>query len=606
MKPEYRNGGEGFCMWADENVRVQIYPPGSTVPAWVQIGDLPNDPYPGTGRSYRQFWEHQKEVFCEALRMENGEFVYRLIVFCWQRGEGKSVGAVLIQLWKFFCFPRQLIVCGANSKDQIKFVHYDEMTKTILNSPKLLSEIGIDSVKEKAIEFRDSRGVLQSSIRPISTSTGILSNITGYTFSEIFDMKNPKYFTQLDGSMRNTPNALGILDSTVSSKDHILYRLFDTWTKRDDPTLFFSYRFSKDADYRDYWHPRNTQQQLDSYKAKWLPADFDRYFRNLWSAGGSKLFTSEMVEATQYLGIDHDQTSHTQMMELLLKRNKLKEGIEISMGPGKAESMGVTTTASIQEIESRLWHVSDYYALQENGIPAAAPIDSLGRLTDLFNTHWAIIAALDRADPMKTKTNARTVVGAIAKGLPGSKGKLIVAKEGETLPYIYLLLHLKVIESSSLEDIKTELSLIHTLYEIDVFGSERWGAWDLETWLTDRDIKPEFWQPTFDRQHAMFTELYLALRDGRLKAPPLAIKGSKGDQDILREEAENFDYDPDAKWYGSPEKKRKEGVQDDSIYVIGGCLYTGRSLSPLDFRERKGKIDFGSFFPAQGLRGNYK
>ena len=56
--------------------------------------------------------------------------------------------------------------------------------------------------------------------------TGIVSNITGFTFSEMFDMKNPKFFTQLYGSIRNVVNALGVIDSTVSEKDHILYKQY--------------------------------------------------------------------------------------------------------------------------------------------------------------------------------------------------------------------------------------------------------------------------------------------------------------------------------------------------------------------------------------------
>jgi hypothetical protein len=37
---------------------------------------------------------------------------------------------------------RQQIMLGANSKDQIKFVHYELITDILLNSPKLLAKIG--------------------------------------------------------------------------------------------------------------------------------------------------------------------------------------------------------------------------------------------------------------------------------------------------------------------------------------------------------------------------------------------------------------------------------------------------------------------------------
>ena len=79
-------------------------------------------------------------VRCQS-EMEDGRFKYRQIVFCWPRGEGKSFVTCLIQSWKFFCWPRQQIMLGANSKDQVKFVHYDIMKDLILNSPKLVDMI---------------------------------------------------------------------------------------------------------------------------------------------------------------------------------------------------------------------------------------------------------------------------------------------------------------------------------------------------------------------------------------------------------------------------------------------------------------------------------
>jgi len=114
---EYRNGGKGLALWAEENVWVEIHPEGSLVSKWVPIGDLPKTKNPFTNRSYWEMWQHQKEILYEALEMKDGEFIHRLIVFCWQRGEGKSFLAVLIQVWKFFVWPSQHIVFCANSKD---------------------------------------------------------------------------------------------------------------------------------------------------------------------------------------------------------------------------------------------------------------------------------------------------------------------------------------------------------------------------------------------------------------------------------------------------------------------------------------------------------
>jgi hypothetical protein len=170
-------------------------------------------------------WEGQKDVLREALKQENGQYVYRLVVLCWQRGEGKSLLVCLIELFRFFNLPRQKIVCGANSKDQSQFVHYDIMRSIILHSPRLLAEIGRKGIQQKGLYFMDRYGAPQSEIKTISSFSGIVSNINSYTFSEMFQMVKVDFFVQLDGSIRNIPNAMGCIDSTVSSKQHQLWRL---------------------------------------------------------------------------------------------------------------------------------------------------------------------------------------------------------------------------------------------------------------------------------------------------------------------------------------------------------------------------------------------
>ena len=267
----YRNGGDGFIKWAEEHICIQIYPSGSEIPQWTSLSDLPDTPDPDTGRSYKSMWEEQKKIVRKALVMVNGRFKHRLVVLCWPRGEGKTYVVCMIQMWKFFCWPKQEIMLCANSKDQTKFVQYHIIRQMIENSPKLLAIVGKRNIQEKEIKITDKNGNVVSFIRSISNFSGIVSNITGYAFSEIFEMKKPEFFQQIDGSIRNMPNALGVMDSTVSPKDHILFKLYEAWQNGEDETIFFSYRFSKLGLSTDFWHPQQTQQQLNSYKTKFVP-----------------------------------------------------------------------------------------------------------------------------------------------------------------------------------------------------------------------------------------------------------------------------------------------------------------------------------------------
>jgi len=155
----YKDGAEGFIAWCNDFVHVPVYAEGDDMATWVRLGALSDVVNPKTNRSSKMMWEAQCEVAREALQMQNGRFLYRLIVFCWPRGDGKSLFACLIELWKFFNWPRQQIMLGANSKEQTKFVHYDIIRDIILNSPRLYEMIGGErNIQEKEIRIVDAEG----------------------------------------------------------------------------------------------------------------------------------------------------------------------------------------------------------------------------------------------------------------------------------------------------------------------------------------------------------------------------------------------------------------------------------------------------------------
>lgn len=602
---EYRNGGDGLILWCEDNVRVKVYREGSDIAEWCPMGDLPDTKHPDTDRSYVDMWENQKKVLREALVMHEGRFVHRLIVFCWPRGEGKSYVVCLIQLWKFFCWPSQQIMLGANSKDQVKFVHYDIMRDLILNSPNLLKIVGEKNVQEKEIRLK-SKGKVLSIIRSISSFSGIVSNITGYTFSEIFDMKKPRFFTQLDGSIRNMPNALGVIDSTVSEKDHVLYKLYMSYTKGEDPSLYFSFRCSQKPSYKDFWHPHMTQAQLNSYKSKFPVSEFDRYFKNTWEAGVTQVFTDDIVESIGYIGIDGVFGGGEAVRNAIKHKIKHEKSKETKLQNNNYDI--AVNTAEIDKVNNRLIPVDNVYKLQDSfGHPSYAPVADLHELGRIFKTDWAILAGVDRSDPLKnTKRGARTIVTVVAKGLPNSKNNMdLFSSEGVAHKYIYFLLHLVHVETGNLEHIKEVLRECVVEYDgIDTMCAERWGMWDIVQWCEEQNIAFEPITSTYAVQRAMFTELYTTCRTGRFKAPKVYVEGTKT-MDILREEMSKFDHNPDKKWYGSPEKNDYYGVQDDVMYSLGCAMYSGRDLNYTEFRERQGVLNFGEFYEDYSMMGRY-
>jgi hypothetical protein len=599
------DGAEGMIAFCNAYVHVPIYPKGSTVAEWYCLGDLPEDSPCDDGRSYASIWRAQQEVLREALRMEDGRFIYRLLVFCWQRGEGKSLLVCLIMIWKFFNFREQKIMLGANSKDQVKFVHFDIIRDIVVNSPVLLEWVGGKrNIQEKEIRLKDADGNVRSLVRSISSFSGIVSNITGYSFSEIFDMKNPKFFVQLDGSIRNIPNAFGIIDSTVSEKTHVLYKLYTQALQRKTKGVFFSYRYSKNGDPLDYWNPNMTRGQLEDYKAKFPFGEYERYFLNLWSAGKDVVFSGEMVEEMGYFGSNGLLLNHDETHKLLQRKHELIALMSDSKGKGLG-SILENTADSITEIDMQMDHLTKVYSLVDGyGAPTMSIIDNLMDLTELFDTNWSILAGIDFADPYAVRSMARTILTIVAKGLPGSRTDPH-AGYGTAPKYLYLVLHVVNISDHSVDSVKKELDKVHEEFEgIDTFCSERYGAWDVGNWCEDRQILFEAVYPTYDRQREAFKEVLISMREGRFKCPPTKIPGSKN-EDITREEFEAFNHDSEKRWFGSVEKAEKFGIQDDFVFSLGWCIYGGRHLSVDDFRIRKSITGFGSFFQNTGNLGSY-
>ena len=609
---KYRDSWRGFKLWCEEKACIPIYPEGSDIAEWFPVGELPTEPHPETGKSYRHIWEQQLEICKEALRMENSRFVYNLIIFCWMRGEGKSLLACLIELWKFFNWPNQKIMLGANSKEQTKFVHYDIMRDIVLNSPKLLEDIGGKrNIQEKELRIRDEKGDIMSIVRSISSFSGIVSNITGFTFSEIFDMKNPKFYVQLYGSIRNVPNALGVIDSTVSEKTHTLFLLFDRVMKKKTKKVFFSYRCAPKGIPDEFWNPIMTEDQLNDYKETFPFGEYERYFQNLWSAGQKQIFSDAMIDETELLGIDGGLLNHADIVAELGKKydvlNRQKD-LEAT-GKRKEEILNLLDGSQIIDgIEKRFSRVSDYYTLRgkysENSY---CSIEQLLKLGEMLDTDWAILSGTDFGDPYAVTGLARSILTIIAKGLPGSKSNPYKFLSEEASPkYIYFLLRFFNVEEHSLSVVKGYLDDAHTEYDgIDTFCSERHGVWDMEKWCEERDIVFEPVYPSYERQRMAFKELLLAVKFGLFKKPLLAVPGSKKD-DIMREEMEVFMHDSGRHWFGSPQKEEKHGIQDDTIFSNGWTLYGGRTLGVEDFRIRKAHgISFGSFYSTKDLVGLY-
>jgi hypothetical protein len=305
---------------------------------------------------------------------------------------------------------------------------------------------------------------------------------------------------------------------------------------------------------------------------------------------------------TRTLGIEHEH-----LMTLLKKRLAFSDMEEYLIDEGRYD---IDKRPQIEEIDRELIPMEAIYRLKGQGNTSElAPCTALDEIGRRLGTDWSICVGIDRADPLKSRTAARTMIVVVAKGLPGSlrQDRFLAVDDGAVPNYFYLLLHVHFVHDHSLEGMKTQLQRISDEYDgIDTICSERWGIWDLGEWTKDKlDTTIEMIpSATYDRQRAAFSEVYKLVDTGRLKGPPSGCAGTNGD-DIIEEEMSIFDHDPDARWFGSPEKKDRHGVQDDSMYALAWGIYGGRFLNTNDFRQRKTKMFFGQRILPVGLIGSY-
>lgn len=379
-------------------------------------------------------------------------------------------------------------------------------------------------------------------------------------------------------------------------------------------------------------NPQMTQKQLDDYKTKFPPQEFARYFKNVWDTGVKKIFTPAQLEAMHYLGFKGaNPKDHGAAINMILAFEK-KDDLLLEIQTKRQNGIYVPEGEEdkIKDfVYSSVVPMKNFYQLDTTSyFCEMASRRDLELLSEIFDTNWVIGVGIDRADPLKSRpdhfannendsigdqikkkqtTGARTMMTCIAKGLAGSRSDYTLFTDKEKAnKYIYVILSVKHCATSTIEEMKKEILSFEEEYDgIDAVCSERWGMFDIITWCEEHDIEIELISPTTDKQREGFGEFYLAVSNGRVKTVPIGYYGSK-QKDILMEELGAVESDPDKIWYGSPEKNKSTGIQDDTVFSAVWSVYGLRFKGIEDMRPRNGNASFlGQFVPNKDLHGNY-
>ena len=531
----YPFNGEGVIQWIKDK---QIMRMDKRLNKWVPI----------------KLWKYQLDFIKEAFKLKHdGDYQHSMIVACWERGEGKTFLIMLLFLFRFFNRYGEIINLSGLSKDQSSFAHYDLAKTTILNTPSLNDTPGLE-VKEKEIALKKGPNDNVCVLKAIPTSTGLLPGTTCAVFTELHKLKDRQFFIDLWTSIRATPNAMVLIDTTVAAKGHTVYSLWDSWCKKDDPLLFFSHKQD------DIRNPETTAEQLASFRKHMLPFEYNRYFRNRWEDAVGGLFTPSSIKKTKYIGIKVDG------IDIYGTSDELDVAIDELIDTEGQQNLYAKTGITDKSVNNKIEHVRDRLIKVDDLYSMPATREDKERIETIMGGPMTIGLGLDRSKLVGSIPD-RTVLVCIGK----------VQIDYNTAYYFILDIFIPTKPTSMF--LQNKLIEWETQYGyIDKVASEEYQSQDFHLWCEEHGYESEFCSPTFKKQEEIFTRLFELVKEGYFKRPEIPYyvddegnlhQGYSNKSDILDDELKAFIHDGDRRFFGAPEKRKKGAIKDDTIYSIG-------------------------------------
>lgn len=568
----YPMNGHGFLQWLkDKEVRIE----NKRAKKWVPI----------------KLMDFQEEFIVEALKQKpDGDFWYNLVIACYERGEGKTMLIALITIFRFFNMFGEVINLASESKELASFIHYNLIKGIINNTPELKKTPGL-SVQEKEIALNKGPGDPVCIMKAVPTSSGLLPGTTCAVFTELHKFKKRSFFIDFWSSTRATPNAMTLVDTTVAPKGHIVHTLWEKYCSGKDPLLFFSH---KEDDIRN---PETTADQLNSFRGIMLKNEYDLYFRNRWEDAAGGLFSLESIKKMSYAGIE---VGGKQILGASQDLDKAIEDLD-KLDQERASLLrgGISTgpiTEAIKQLEGSLIKMDDLYSLPAT----AADFDMLQKM---FGVSFMVGVGLDRSK-MVGATPDNTVFSCVARGMVD-----------ENVSY-YFLLDMFVTTKPTSMFLQDKLVEWEGKYGwIDKVAAEEYQSHDFHMWCEDNGYESEFISATFKKQEELFTLMWSVVDAGFLKSPSVPYyrdaegeirQGFTNKDDIFREELGAFVHDPNKKFFGALEKRKKAAPKDDTVYSGGWGIYACQGESLADIGARSGNAGCIQLIGNDDTIGNYE
>ncbi len=545
-------GNEGYFVYQHDKVFPHTY---EGFMAWVKDFKVMREDKRSRKFIPVEFLENQKEFYSNAFKVkEDGDLQYQYVCTSRPRGEFKSFDTRMMFLFRFFNMFRETVLIAANSKDQSTFVQYDEAVKTIKHTERLRNVPGIN-IQRKSIELLEGKGDVFAQIVPIASKTGLLPNVTCVVFTEICDMRDEQFYSQLTGSIRGVPNAMVLIDSTVSPRGHIFHRLYKIHQKSKSSIVYFQHYSDK------YFNPGTTKSFLNHQESTLLITEYNKYFRNRWEDGSGSVFPSYSLMEMRYL-CTNNSNEIKPSKEL---REKTEALAALDANEREKESDRDSWKIKLKSATTDLVSVEERYS-----IPATT--EDVTQLSRELKCDFIFGVGLDRANTMSVHDD-RTVMSLT--------GRAVISDEFS----LYFLLDMMIgKKDAKLTDLQERINVWTERFGwLDKIAIEAYQGQDFHDWCEQSGFEVELVHPNYKTQLEIFSRMCLIMKDGTFKCPPVpyytddngALYQGFSDvkMDLFKEELSSFTHDSEKSWFGSPDKRKKGGVKDDTVYSQGLSIY---------------------------------
>lgn len=346
----------------------------------------------------------QAESFGAACKRVGGRFIYRLAAISVPRGNGKSLAAAAVGLWRLVCGGKHQHIISAALDSEGAQVVLDH-ARHIVQSCPALSELLEIRANEILCKKAYSRWTVTS--REHTASRG--RHPTLIIYDEVGWVRDDELFSSLTAGQAPVEDPLALVVSTVG--------------RRQSGPLWNIKQLAEGGDAATYWYhssenqsPRVTRQFLDQQRRILLPGQFAREHQNSWvdaadsftsqqevddAMGGGRVEefggrTDVAAEIAVDIGIVHDPSV---VAVGYLEAGKVVVGRLLTFKGNKSRPVQISSVAHAVQLLCTQWSVSRIRIESWQGIEMAQGLKQLGYPAEIYTAtqkahseEWPLLA----------------------------------------------------------------------------------------------------------------------------------------------------------------------------------------------------------------------